>query len=267
MKDSARGKRSVRESDRRTKDQVREFYEKQSAGKTADLEKWLNSGEARIPQPRTYYYFEDRKIANALEMARLPRGSKILEIGCNLGQMTFVLNQKGYSIVGTDISPGAIEKARTRTQRYRLSDITFEVQDAENIEGHPDGEFDAAFSFSTFRYLTDPEKALRECFRLVRTGGCAVIDFPNKFCPWFSLLKPAVFVKKHIHDHLFTASQVRDLMRRAGFVNVEIRRFLFAYKELPAALLPALKAVDYIFERLPLIRKTAAIIMAKGNKP
>jgi SAM-dependent methyltransferase len=259
----------VRMSDEKNvvKEDIENFYEKQSAEKTADFEKWLNSGSPRIPQPTPYYYFEDRKIDNALAMAQLKKNAKILEVGCNLGQMTFVLNQKGYSITGTDLSPNAISKAKARIERYNLSNIAFEVQDAENIQGHTDEEFDAVFSFSAFRYFPNPDNALRECFRLVKKGGVAVIDFPNKACPWFSMLKPAVHIKKHIHDNLFTAAQVCDMMKQAGFVDIEIRQFLFTYKELPPIVLPIMKIADFILERIPIINKMSAIVMVKGRRP
>jgi ubiquinone/menaquinone biosynthesis C-methylase UbiE len=257
------------------KKDIEQFYEKQSAEKTSDLNSWLNSGSVRIPEPALYYYFEDRKISSALKMANLRRNAKILEIGCNLGQMTFVLHKKGFRIIGTDISPNAIEKARLRMKHFQLSDISFEVQDAENMAGHDEGEFDGVFSFSAFRYMPNPEKALKECFRLLKSKGCAVIDFPNKYCPWFLLLKPiafalhkpALYEKRHIHDHVFSAHQVKNMMERAGFVDISICQFLFTFKALPGFLLPVMKPVDFILEHIPFIQKTAAIIMAKGIKP
>lgn len=258
-----------------TKKDIEKFYEKQSSETTADLDAWLNSGSVRIPEPALYYYFEDRKINTSLKMANLPHGSKILEIGCNLGQMTFEIHKKGYSMVGTDISPNAIEKAQLRVKHFKLSNISFEVQDAENIKGHNDGEFDGIVSYSAFRYMPDPQKALNECFRLLKSKGCAVIDFPNKYCPWFLLLKPiafalhkpALYEKKHIHDHVFTVPQVRKMMESAGFTDIKICRFLFTFKGLPGSLLPLLKPIDFILEHIPLARSTAAIIMVKGTKP
>jgi ubiquinone/menaquinone biosynthesis C-methylase UbiE len=252
---------------RMIKEEIEAFYEKQSLQKTSELNKWLESGGPRIPQSKTYYYFEDRKIKNALEMANLESNAKIMEVGCNLGQMTFVLQKNGYSVVGMDISHNAIEKAMMRVNYYKLKGISFEVQDAENIKGHSDGEFDAVFSFSSFRYFPNAEKALLECYRLVKSKGCVVIDFPNRYCPWFSILKSAFFIKKHIHDNLFDVIQIRKIMVESGFVDIQVNQFLFTYKELPSFLLPVLKAIDFIFERIPFIRKYAAIIMVKGTKP
>jgi len=257
------------------KKDIEKFYDKQSFEKTADLHAWLNSGDVRIPEPALYYYFEDRKIAISIKMENLPPKAKILEIGCNLGQMTFEFNKKGYSITGTDISPNAIEKAQLRVKHFQLSNIAFEVQDAENITGHHEGEFDGIFSFSAFRYMPHPEKALKECFRLLKSKGCAVIDFPNKYCPWFLMLKPiafalhkpALYEKKHIHDNVFSVAQVKKMMEEAGFVDISIRQFLFTFKGLPGFLLLFVKTIDFILEHIPFIRKTSAIIMVKGTKP
>jgi ubiquinone/menaquinone biosynthesis C-methylase UbiE len=265
----------MQEPNKGIKQDIEKFYEKQSSNTTSDLNAWLNSGSVRIPEPALYYYFEDRKIDVSLKMANLRYGSKIMEIGCNLGQMTFELNKKGYTIIGTDISPNAVEKAQLRANHFKLSNISFEVQDAESIKGHSDGEFDGIFSYSAFRYMPNPEKALKECFRLLKSKGCAVIDFPNKNCPWFLLLKPiafaihkpALYEKKHIHDHVFSVRQIKDLMEKTGFVDVEVKQFLFTFKGLPAGLLPIVKVIDFVLEHIPFIRTTAAIIMVKGRKP
>ena len=108
------------------KKDIYDFYENQSAERTEDLKSWLDSGSPRIPQSKSYYYFEDRKINNALKMAKLSQCSRILEIGCNLGQMTFPLALKGFEIVGFDLSKNVIEKANMRVKHYDLKNIRFE---------------------------------------------------------------------------------------------------------------------------------------------
>jgi ubiquinone/menaquinone biosynthesis C-methylase UbiE len=248
------------------KKDIDEFYDKQSAEKTQNLDAWLNSGSLRIPQPRSYYYFEDRKIRVALQMANLKKGARILEVGCNLGQMSFPLSEMGYDVTGFDLSENAIAKAKLRTDHFKAKNVSFEVQDAESYKGHPNEEFDAVFSFSAFRYFPNPINALKESFRVLKKGGCAVIDFPNKNCPWFNIIKKGFLIKGHIHDRLFTVPQVRSLLEEAGFKDITSKIYLFAYKELPSALLPLMKTADFVLERIPGIRNTAAIIMVKGTK-
>jgi ubiquinone/menaquinone biosynthesis C-methylase UbiE len=248
------------------KKDIDEFYNKQSAQKTQDLNAWLNSGSLRIPQPKSYYYFEDRKIRVALEMAHLKKGAKILEVGCNLGQMSFPLSEMGYIVTGFDLSENAIAKAKLRTDHFKAKNVSFEVQDAESYKGHTEEEFDAVFSFSAFRYLPNPINGLKEAHRVLKKGGCAVIDFPNRYCPWFNIIKKGFLIKSHIHDRLFTVPQVRSMVEEAGFKDITFNIFLFAYKELPSVVLPLMKMADFVLERIPGIRNTAAIIMVKAIK-
>lgn len=257
---------SVTLKENEVKKDIFEFYENQSAEKTEDLKDWLDSGSPRIPQPKSYYYFEDRKINNALKMANLSPGSRILEVGCNLGQMTFPLAQKNFEMVGFDLSKNAIEKANMRVKHYNLKNVRFEAQDAEKYEGHADESFDAVFSFSAFRYFPNPDKALSEAHRVLKKNGVIIIDFPNKYCPWFNILKRIFFIKPHIHDTLYDKKQIREMMEKAGFKNIGFKIFLFSYKELPSVLLPLMKIADFVLERIPLIRNTAAILMVKGEK-
>jgi ubiquinone/menaquinone biosynthesis C-methylase UbiE len=248
------------------KKNIYDFYENQSAEKTESLKTWLTSGTSRIPQSKSYYYFEDRKIKNALKMANLHPGSRILEIGCNLGQMTFPLAEKKFEVVGFDLSKNAIDKASQRAQYYKIDNVRFEVQDAETYKGHKDETFDAAFSFSAFRYFPNPDNALAEACRVLKKNGVIVIDFPNKFCPWFNILKRTFFIKPHIHDTLYSKQQIREMMEKAGFKDITFEIFLFSYKELPPVLLPLMKLADFILERMPVIKNTAAILMVRGYK-
>lgn len=248
------------------KKDIFKFYQKQSSEKTEDLDTWLKSGNVRIPQSKSYYYFEDRKIENALNMAKLIPGSRILEIGCNLGQMTFPLAEKKLEMVGFDLSENAIAKAAKRADYYNIDNISFEVQDAEEYKGHKDKSFDGIFSFSAFRYFPNPHKALLEAHRVLKSKGVIVIDFPNKYCPWFNIIKKAARVKSHIHDNLYSKNQIKAMMESAGFTNISFRTFLFSYKELPSFLLPLMKMADFVLERIPFIKETAAILMVRGEK-
>lgn len=256
---------SVLKADK-VKSDIYNFYEIQSKEKTEQFETWLNSGSSRIPQSKSYYYFEDRKINTALEMSKLQPGSRILEIGCNLGQMTFPLAEKGFKVVGFDLSSNAIAKASQRARYYKIDNVSFGVQDAESYKNQPDKSFDGVFSFSAFRYFPNPDKALSEAYRVLKKNGSIVIDFPNKYCPWFNILKKLFFIKPHIHDTLYTKDQIKEMMEKAGFKNISFKIFLFSYKELPSVLLPLMKLADFILERIPFIKNTAAMLMVRGYK-
>ena len=211
-------------------------------------------------------YFRRRKIETALALGRLQRGNTVLEVGCGTGDYTFLLARMGYRMIGVDLSSKSIQAARAKAALLSLSDVSFMVSDAEALSEIHESSVDGVVSFSTLRYVPDLKRALLAIRRVLKTNGVAVIDFPNRFCPWFTLLKTHFGVERHIHDHHYSTREIATSMRDAGFVEVASKRILFTTYVLPTALLPLFKAIDWIGERTPGVNQTAGIIMVAGRK-
>lgn len=119
----------------------------------------------------------------ALEVveAGLPRGSKVLDVGCGPGEMAAKLMQRGYEVWGLDIAEPMICHARKRcgTDRFRVGDI-------EHIP-FPENTFDGVVCLGVLEYLDVDEIALREIHRVLKPGGRAVISTPSGACPLYHL--------------------------------------------------------------------------------
>jgi ubiquinone/menaquinone biosynthesis C-methylase UbiE len=211
-------------------------------------------------------YFRKRKIDTALELGRFNKEARVLEIGSNVGQNTTMLAERGLSMVGIDISQKIVEVARKNAEALNLK-IDYFPADAENLSLFSDEEFDGVVSFSTLRYVPDLKKALREIFRVTKKGGAVVLDFPNRHCPWFILLKTKFGVDRHVCDHFYSQRELIDLLSRVGFKNIESKKIMFTHYTFPARFLPFYRIMDFIAERLPLIKRSAAIIFCKGVRP
>ena len=212
-------------------------------------------------------YWMQHKIGTAFALGRFSRTDRLLEVGCTAGDYTMMLARDGYQVTGLDISPESIKAAQLLARNLGLSRAEFIAADVDDMRVIPDNSFDGVFSFSTLRYVPDPVRSLREVRRVLRPGGRAVVDFPNKYCPWFEFLKFVMGGERHIHDHTYSTAQVRRMMERAGFVNIEARRIIFFSKLFPANLVLLYKAVDAIAERIPGFNHSAGIIMCRGEKP
>ena len=169
-------------------------------------------------------------------------------------------------MTGVDLSSKSIEAARAKTSILGVSDVVFMVSDAEVLSEVPENSVDGVVSFSTLRYVPDLKRALLAIRRVLKPNGVAILDFPNRFCPWFRLLKTHFGVERHIHDHHYSTREIVTLMRDAGFADVAVRRILFTTYVLPTPLLPLFLAIDWVGERTPGVNQTAGIIVARGRK-
>ncbi len=219
----------------------------------------------RFYQSAAGQYFMGRKIATLLKLAPFAHGSHLLEIGCANGIYSVALAQRGFQVTGLDLSPQCVSAATAKAKQANLPNCRFITGDAEALSQVANNTFDGAFSFSALRYLARPDLAIREIYRVLRPGGLAVVDFPNKLSPWFTLLKPRLTGETHIHDHQYTTGYVRSLLRNAGFQQIAVRRILYTPKTIPDGLLPVMKVVDFIGE-LPGLNQFASIIIAGGVK-
>jgi len=247
------------------KQRMRSFYAQEAADRHD--EQWLRAGGTpRVPESRASYYFLDRKVDMALEMTNAPRAGRVLEVGCSWGHQTFLLMNHFAHVMAVDLSPESIDLARRRAAAWNVTNVTFDVGDAEALSALADASFDAVFSFSTVRFCPHPEVAMKEMYRVLRPGGTVAIDFPNANCPWYGPIKKAVGVETHIHDVLFQEHEVRALFAQAGFIDVDVRPMLFTSKRVPDPLLPAFRVLDAVGERIPGLRGYAGILMARGTR-
>jgi SAM-dependent methyltransferase len=114
---------------------------------------------------------KDRLFREGFAQLRLPRGGRVLELGCNDGRfLNWVCTQYGCRGLGIDLSRLAIEKAlRGNDGRF---DTAFHLADSTALP-FCDGAFDAIIALDVFEHLGHPAFAdpMRECARVLKPGG------------------------------------------------------------------------------------------------
>jgi phosphatidylethanolamine/phosphatidyl-N-methylethanolamine N-methyltransferase len=97
-------------------------------------------------------------------------GGRILEVGIGTG-----ISLPGYSahdrIVGIDISPEMLRKARRRVAKLSLTNVErLELMDAEHLS-FAEASFDVVVASHVISTVPHPLTALDECARMLRPGG------------------------------------------------------------------------------------------------
>ncbi len=181
-------------------------------------------------------YFQ-RKFEAPLVLSNLDVGSgcTCLEIGCGHGAGALLINQylSCKRVIGVDIDPGMIEKAKryiTRPPRWardiRTDNIDFICLDATKLS-FSDGYFDAAFLFGVLDHIKEWRQAVREIFRVLNTGG--IFSFEE------FLLSPSANGR---WGHVSVGeAELRDALETAGYSIQSFERT----KRLPRCFVRAVK--------------------------
>jgi SAM-dependent methyltransferase len=76
----------------------------------------------------------------------------VLDVGCGEAAISLYLAERGYTTVGLDLSPTAIELARAEATRRGLADASFEVADITALTGY-DGRFGTIVDSTLFHSI------------------------------------------------------------------------------------------------------------------
>ncbi|CAN1722458.1 Phosphatidylethanolamine N-methyltransferase [Hyphomicrobium sp. 1Nfss2.1] len=98
------------------------------------------------------------------------RQGRILEVGVGTG-LSLPDYKRHLEVVGIDLSPEMLEKARERVNEAKLDHVTgLHEMDASDLK-FADGSFDIVVAMFVMTVVPDPEKVMRELSRVVKPGG------------------------------------------------------------------------------------------------
>ena len=113
------------------------------------------------------------------DLDKLPKGSRILDVGCGIGGSARILAKYyGFNVTGITISPAQVKRARELTPSEL--NCNFQVMDALNLK-FDDGTFDAVWSIEAGAHMNDKTKFADEVLRTLRPGGfLALADWNSR---------------------------------------------------------------------------------------
>lgn len=170
----------------------------------------------------------------------LPQGAPVLDLCCGTGDLAFAFADAGATVTGADFTHPMLTVAQQRkpNQKHQLPWVQADAQALPFADAH----YEAVSIAFGIRNVEDPQKALLECRRVLKPGGClAVLEFfpiPNPI--WrtlfrFYFLRVLPLLARIVRagrtgayrylpesvDRFATPSQFGGWMEEAGFTAVE----------------------------------------------
>jgi ubiquinone/menaquinone biosynthesis C-methylase UbiE len=169
-----------------------------------------------------------------LEMAGDVRGKRVLDVGCAAGALTDALVERGAAVVGIDLNPGLVDRARERLGQR----AEFHVADlSAPLPFLPDRSFDLVTASLVLHYLADWRQPLAELNRVLRPGGILVISTHHPTLDIHLADPPAPY---------FATVLLNDTWRKGG------REFEVSFYHRPiSAIVDAVANAGFLIERIP----------------
>jgi len=169
--------------------------------------------------------------AELVREAELRPGERVLDAACGTGVVAKLAAERvapGGSVTGLDLNQAMLEVARETTP----AGVAIDWHQAPAAQlPLPDESFDAVLCGMGLQFFPDGEAGLREFHRVLVAGGRLAANVPGPTPPPFRIM--AEVLGRHVDPDcakfvhavfsLDDPGKLRDLARRAGFEDVDVR--------------------------------------------
>jgi ubiquinone/menaquinone biosynthesis C-methylase UbiE len=165
--------------------------------------------------------------AEALKLAGLTSGMKILDVATGPGTLALMAASKGAKVTALDFSPAMIQQLQVRAGRANAT-IDAQTGDGQRML-FPSDHFDRAFSMFGLMFFPDRGAGFRELLRVLVPGGRAVVGSWAPPTGAFALVTESL--RAHVPDGAAAASTSTPLsdaqtfaveLAAAGFSEVAV---------------------------------------------
>ena len=199
---------------------------------------------------RDHLHFVERALRESGE------SGSVLDVGCGGGLFPGMLRERGYRVLGLDVSR---EAAGLAWRRHQVPAITGELAAAPVAAA----SCAVVTMFHVLEHVARPQAYLGEAYKLLGLKGRVIVQVPNAASWQFALLGRrwnGVDAPRHLH--LFRGADMERMLEDAGFEIV--RRKYFSLRDNPAGLATSIApSLDPMARRIREIPESGVTRLAK----
>lgn len=138
---------------------------------------------------------------------------RLLDVGCAMGHFSALARERGWQVVGLDVSA---EAARRAAERFGMDVLIGSLEDHANALS----SFDVVFLGDVIEHVPRPLHFLRDVRRVLAPNGVVCIDTPNWGGFWRRRGGRHWLGLNRFHINLFDAASLGKLLTAAGFGRI-----------------------------------------------
>ncbi len=178
-----------------------------------DKSKFAVAGYDKLGKKYTDLYYNDKSDLGFFDkfLTFLPKGAKVLDIGCGPGTFTQHFFSKGFVVEGVDLSTTMIEIAKKK-----LPQVEFHLMDMRHLN-FPENNFEAVFSAYSLIHVPSKEilPTLKGFKKILKPGG--IIGFITQKGEADKIVDEPMQPGEKMFFNFFTKERLQNFLTEAGF--------------------------------------------------
>jgi ubiquinone/menaquinone biosynthesis C-methylase UbiE len=192
-----------------------------------NVQKWDRRAKSYDRRRFDYFRYMQKK---AIAQMKIGDNMRFLDLGCGTGWAVRYLSGLAHGkgdFLGIDISPEMIGKAVINAGG--TGNARFLIANAEDLPFSSD-YFDSVLCTNSFHHYPDPDRVLREIFRVLKTGGrIHILDVTadDSLLRW---INRRVQKKEKAHVSFYSTSAYDGMFSKSGLKHIRSKRLAYPLK-------------------------------------
>jgi SAM-dependent methyltransferase len=211
----------------------------------------------------------ERRTELLLSEMDLTRDTRILEIGCGTGEVSYWMASRSPAhVLGTDLCATFIEEAK---KNYHLPNLQYEVVNFNDPNVFSGMQFDYVVGNGILHHLyNNLDEVFVSMRRLLKENGEIIFLEPNLYNPYIYFIFSYPILRTFAHlepcEMAFSKKFITDALNRAGFTDIQIGYRDFLLPGIPNFLITPSIWTGTVLEKIPFVNKIAQSLFIRAMK-